>query len=620
MKTRIGDFENYGTKITEDGVMFTYSVDGDEPSAIQLYNSSNFVLEHQIDVPREYRIGNVYSVVCMGQSVKRCCYRILRGSRSVVDEYAPLVLGRNIWNDASREQRDFLVFGGVQEAEYLWKNNRPEILPADMVIYKLHMRGFTMNHGLKRGEKGNYKGLLQRAAYLKELGITSIEFQPVYDFEELMLESGRTIEPNGQVREYVKRLDKLNYWGYGSAYYMAPKASYFGGKEAQRNCKEMIDTLHGMGMEVIWEMSFAQDVTSDYMLDCLWYWVKEYRVDGFHLLGSNVPMKRIAASKHLARTKIFHDHIPQDILDNEKGTKHLFVYDDSFLCVCRQMQNHMQGSMVQFTNYLRRQNKKYGFVNYMANTSGFTLMDSYCYGEKHNWANGEENRDGNNINYSYNCGVEGETKNRKIINHRMREMRNGLCAVFLSQSVPLIQAGDEVANTQKGNNNPYCQDNSVGWVQYINTKGRKQLLEFTRHLIAFRKAHPILRMEGAMQLSDYRHLGVPDLSYHGSEPWLMGIGEERKAIGILYGGDYQSREEAYVFVAYNYHYQDTWLAIPKIPRAGKWALVMNTAMEDTFSFEPIVMDEQKKILVPRGSVAVLVFLNAEFCKNQDKEV
>ena len=607
MKTRIGDFESYGTRVTEDGVLFTFDVEGEDPCFIEFFNSTSYTLEQKVLIPEDYRIGNVYSVVCIGQNIKHCCYLLNQGDSHFVDRYARLVVGRNHWRDETREKQQYGVFGGIPVTKYTWKHSSPRIAPADMILYKLHVRGFSMNHGMRRGQKGTYKGVIAGLDGLKELGITSLELQPIYDFEEMITEKKQSIDSKGQVQTEVVFTDKINYWGYGPAFHTAPKASYFGGKEACDHCREMIDAIHGKNMEVILEMSFTQEASADYILDCLWYWVKEYRVDGFHLLGSVVPIERIAEAKGLAHTKIFFDHIPGEVLEMQRGRKHLFVYDDSFLCVCRQIQNHMEGSMVQFTNYLRRQNDRYGFVNYIANTSGFTLADSYSYGEKHNRDNGEENRDGNNINYSYNYGAEGETKNRRILSQRMKAMRNGLCSVFLSQAVPLLQAGDEVANSQGGNNNPYCQDNPVGWVQYGVTKGRGQLLEFTKKLIQFRKEHPVICMEGAMKMSDYKHFGVPDLSYHGQEPWLMGIGEEMKAIGILYGGDYRGATEDYVYVIYNYHYEDVYMAIPKIPRAGEWSLVMNTEKEDTFSFLPEPLEEQKKILVPKESVSILTF-------------
>ena len=606
MRTRIGDFKYYGTEETADGVMFTFYSQGDEACAITLYNVSDHSEIETVHIPEEYRIGDVYSVVLQGQNVKRLGYRICTGDKTYVDPYARVILGRNRWMDTTREDNAYQVYGGIAPSAYEWRYSTPDIPPRDMVMYKLHMRGFTMNHGLPAGKRGNYRGLLERIPYLKELGITTIELQPIYDFEEMMLETRQEIGPGGEITRQVVFLDKTNYWGYGDAYYMAPKASYFGGKKGVLHCKETIDAIHGAGMEVVLEMSFFQEISEDYMLDCLWYWVKEYHVDGFHLLGCNVPMKRIAESKRLARTKIFHDNISQELLERENGRKHLFLYNDGFMCVCRQMQNHMQGSMVQFTNHLRRQNGKYGFVNYGANTNGFTLWDSYSYGEKHNHQNGEDNRDGNNINYSFNYGVEGETKNRQLYQQRMLQMRNGLCATMLSQAIPLLRAGDEMANSQKGNNNPYCQDNPVGWVQYVKTKGRGELMEFVRNLITFRREHPILRSEEAMHLNDYHHLGAPDLSYHGAEPWLMGIGEEMKAVGILYLGAYHNQEADNVYVAYNYHYEEVTLALPKVSQNRTWSLVMNTATEGTFSFEPVKLDNQRVVSIPGGSISILI--------------
>lgn len=606
MKTRIGDFKNYGTEETSDGMMFTFSVTGDEACAIELYTTSDHRLVESVAVSDQYRIGNVYSVVLLSHNIKRYCYLIAQGDTRFVDPYAAAIVDRSRWMDARREENAYQVYAGLASGEFPWQNPAPKIAPSDMVMYKLHMRGFTMNHRLQAGQKGNYKGLMERLDYLKSLGITSIEMQPIYDFEDITLEQRQVIGPKGEKKAVTLPNGKTNYWGYGHAFYMAPKASYFGGKDVVYHCKEMIDAIHGAGMEIIMEMSFSVRVSEDYMMNCLWHWVKEYRIDGFHLLGCNVPIKRIAQSQRLARTKIFHDNIPNEILAMENGRKHIFLYDDSFMYVARQIQNHMQGSLVQFTNYLRRQNSRYGFVNYMANTNGFTLWDSYAYGEKHNDANGEENRDGNNINYSFNYGVEGETKNRQINQTRMLQMRNGLCATFLSQAIPLLRAGDEYANSQEGNNNPYCQDNAIGWTQFAKTKGREKLMEFTKKLIAFRKAHPVLHSEDAMRMTDYKHIGAPDLSYHGYEPWLMGIGEEMKAIGILYMGAYENKGADNVYVIFNYHYDEACIALPNTSENRKWSLVMNTATEETFDFEPKRLEEQKTISIPGGSISILI--------------
>ena len=159
-------------------------------------------------------------------------------------------------------------------------------------------------------------------------------------------------------------------------------------------------------------------------------------------------------------------------------------------------------------------------VNFISNNNGFTLMDVFTYGEKHNEANGEENRDGSNYNCSFNFGQEGPTNNRMIQRIRYCNMRTALAILLLSQGVPQILSGDEVANSAMGNNNPYCQDNEVGWVNFSKKKSAQKLRDYVCQLIAFRKAHSVLSLSEPMQQSDYRSTGLPDLSYHGREPWI----------------------------------------------------------------------------------------------------
>ncbi len=589
MKARIGDFNQYGTRVTKEGVLFTFAVEQEGDCGLEFYDATTYELLDRMLLTEEYRIGDVYSVWIQEPRVKNMAYRIFQGEDSFVDPYAPFIIGRDIWRDESRADRQYQVYGGIQSRDYSWRYDSPQIKPQDMVMYKLHMRGFSMGRKMAESLKGNDKAIIKSLQGFKDLGITSLEFQPLYDFEE-----------DGK---------KVNYWGYGDAFYMAPKASYFGGaKRAIERCKKMIDEIHGAGMEIVMEFSFATECSEDYMMDVIWHWIKNYHVDGFHFLGCNIPIERIARDPRFKQTKFFYDNMSWELLQQEREStkKHLFVYDDSFMYACRQLQNHMSGSMVQFANHMRRQNEHYGFVNYMANTSGFTLWDSYSYGEKHNLDNGEDNKDGNNTNYSFNYGVEGESKSRQVKSARYREMRNALSMVCLSQGIPLLVAGDEVANSQQGNNNPYCQDNEIGWVQYGNTKEQKELKRFTEALLRFRKEHPILRSECGMHMNDYAHLGAPDLSYHGKEPWLMSIGDEMKSLGMLYNGAYDKHNGEDIFVLYNYHYEDVEMALPKMRDDKKWALVMNTSSREAIDFVPRELVDQEKLVVPGSSVTLLI--------------
>ena len=201
--------------------------------------------------------------------------------------------------------------------------------------------------------------------------------------------------------------------------------------------------------------------------------------------------------------------------------------------------------MVEFANQMRRQNERYGFINYAADSSGFTLMDSFSYGEKHNLENGEDNRDGNPVNYSSNYGHRGrDVQSSDSQNPHAADEERPSRRFCSDRGVPMLLSGDETGNTQNGNNNAYCQDNRIGWLNVSRAKANRNLREFTRKMIAFRKAHPILSMEGAMQMKDYRHQGIPDLSYHGQEPWAMEVYREQRAIGMLYCGALQRQGRA----------------------------------------------------------------------------
>ncbi|MBR1628957.1 MAG: glycogen operon protein GlgX, partial [Lachnospiraceae bacterium] len=272
----------------------------------------------------------------------------------------------------------------------------------------------------------------------------------------------------------------------------------------------------------------------------------------------------------------------------------------------RRLQNHLDGSAAEFSNYLRRQGKGFAFVNYAASNTGFTLWDSYSYGEKHNEENGEDNCDGSNYNCSHNFGYEGQTANRIINRNRMTAVRTALCCVMVAQGIPMILAGDEVANTQSGNNNPYCQDNEIGWVTYSRRKLPKLLREYIRQLISFRKAHTILSNPQPMHMNDYKHTGMPDLSYHGRLPWIMGIGEEKKALGILYNAAYaRGEEEEDVMVCFNFYYGEESFALPR-PRSGRsWYFVTNTGQE-LWKPENKPLADQSFVAVPGGTITILV--------------
>ena len=508
--------------------------------------------------------------------------------------------------DQSRYEKDYKIYGGFYFDDYTWKTDFASIPSDKTIIYKMHMRGFTMDHKRKKSEKGTYKGVISLLPELKDLGVTSLEMLPIYEFEEMRYKSETKVMASKKTKEVFFPAYGTNYWGYGIGNYFAPKASYFGGKNVILHAKELVDAIHENGMELIMEISFSNEHTAEFISMVLQYWVQQYHVDGFHLLGAALPMESVVKNPYLANTKLFYDNYSYEVLSSEEDKKHLFVYNDDFTYPLRRLQHHMDGNIADFADQMRRQGEHFGFVNYAASNSGFCLWDVYSYGEKHNWDNGEENTDGSNYNCSHNHGVEGPTKKTSINKIRLMNARCAITSALLSQSVPLILSGDEIINSQSGNNNPYCQDNEIGWVNFSNKKSAVKFREYVKAIIRFRKEHDILTKDTPMALNDYKHVGIPDLSYHGREPWIMGIGAEKKAIGIYYSGQYsKTKNKEDVMLLYNFYYDSEEFAAPKLSGKKKWYYVTNTA-DDTFLPADEPLKDQTKVIVPGGTVTILV--------------
>ena len=607
VKITKGNFNEYGAVKKGNEVTFTFVAPMLKESQILLYDKNTFELKHTITVPCEYRIGKVFSISVSGYKWNHLCYLLSCDGKVFLDNYAKSIVGREKWMDESRLDNGYKVYGGFVEDDYLWNCPNKHFIPSsEMIMYKLHMRGFTMKHKRKAGEKGNYKGLISLLPELKELGVTSLEFLPLYEFEEMRYKSSMVMDKNQKTKEVFEPAYGTNYWGYGPGNYFAPKASYFGGKDVSSHMKEMVDAIHKNHMEMIMEISFDENTSSEFMVDVLTYWMEEYHIDGFHLLGAALPVEAVVHNPYFADTKIFYDGFTQEILLGEEDEKHLFVCNDDFFYPLRRLQHHMDGNICDFADQMRRQGEHFGFVNYAASNTGFCLWDVYSYGEKHNFDNGEDNTDGSNYNCSHNHGVEGETKKKSIQKIRLMNARCALTTALLSQGVPMILAGDEVNNTNYGNNNPYCQDNEIGWSLFFDRKSSKDFRNYIKEVIAFRKAHSVLSMPLPMQMNDYKHTGMPDLSYHGKEPWMMGIGAEKKAIGILYNGQYSTSENKEdVLLLFNFYYDKEEFAAPKLPGNKKWYFVTNTAF-DHFSPEDTPLEDQTKVCVPGGTVTILV--------------
>ena len=562
--------------------------------------------ETVIPFPQELRHGQVWEMTINGTGFSDCTYGFEADGKRFSDPCGVRFLGLEKWGDLKHAGR--LLTSPVARQSFDWEGDQPLHIPyEDCIVYRAHVRGLTMDSSSGVRNKGTFRGVIEKIPYLKELGITTLELLPVAEFDEVIvpeLKDGapyRKAEPTG----------KLNYWGYTSAHYYAPKASYAGKNRCPvTEFKRLVKALHQAGIEVVTEFFFTGKESPNHILDIVRFWVREYHVDVVHVVG-DVPSWILAKDPYLTDTKLWCTY--WDDADRPMGDrKNLGEYNDGYLVDMRRALKGDEDQMSSLVFRSRRNPAGYGVINYLAGTNGFTLADMVSYEQKHNEANGEDNRDGTDYNYTWNCGEEGKSIKKKLLAMRRQQLKNALLMLFLSQGTPLILAGDEFGNSQQGNNNAYCQDNQISWVNWKKDKGSREQLEFVKHLIAFRKKHPVFHMPEEPRVMDYRSCGKPDVSYHGVNAWKPEYESFRRQIGILYWGEYGTKPDGTAddtfFVAYNMHWEPHEFALPNLSKTKKWALCFDTSDAGAGGFFPEgsekELPDQKRVLVQPRTILV----------------
>lgn len=264
--------------------------------------------------------------------------------------------------------------------------------------------------------------------------------------------------------------------------------------------------------------------------------------------------------------------------------------------------------------YTHRNPAETAVINYMAGTNGYTLADMVAYQEKHNEANGENNRDGEDYDCSWNCGVEGSSRKKDVTELRRKQLRNAALMLFLSQGTPLLQAGDECLNTQLGNNNAYCQDNEIGWVNWKLTKAGKEYQKFIKDCIDFRKAHSVFCHAKPLAGKDLMGCGLPDISWHGLEPWKPQFEDSCHELAVMYCGEYAKKADGSrdddILVICNMYWEPQIFGLPKPSKGRRWHLAVDTGRRELADLAPadqeILLKEQRNYTaVPRS---VIVFI------------
>ncbi|WP_310602884.1 alpha-amylase family glycosyl hydrolase [Anaerosporobacter sp.] len=634
--------------VTKEGesIRFAIAAPNCEECKLILLHKRNRKKNQTVLIPNEYRTGNVYAFIIEDLPYNEYEYIYEIDGQNVVDPYAKVIKGRDKWGNYSHYFEKYSVRGGFNFDTFDWQEDATLEIPyKDLIIYKMHVRGFTKHSSSKLGKAaGTFKGVTEKISYLKELGVNAVLLMPIVEFDEILIEenymysSGKqdkkevkeyefvniareadndseTILPD-KYREVAKQEEKaripyrINYWGYSKDnYYFAPKASYaYEPANAVNELKTMVKELHNAGIEVLMEFNFSSSLTQQTILDCLYYWFFTYHIDGFSVNANVVSTSILASDPVLSHTKFFATSWEVSSSSTEglgKPYRNLAEYNDGFLVDARRYLKSDEEQVSAFANRVRRNPANNAVINYMTNNNGFTLMDLVCYDVKHNSANGEENKDGTDYNYSWNCGTEGKSGKKKIKELRRQQIRNAFVMLLLSQGTPMIMMGDEFGNSQGGNNNAYCQDNAISWLNWNNRKQNEDIESFVKELIQIRKKQGVFGREQEYRMMDYQSCGCPDMSFHGTKAWYPDFSYYSRVFGVMYCGQYASNEEeksnAYFYVAYNMHWKNHAFDLPQLPVGQHWAVYMDTAITE----EKRMGQESRSVQVAPRSIVVL---------------
>ncbi|MFJ6676189.1 glycogen debranching protein GlgX [Actinosynnema sp. NPDC091369] len=564
----------------------------------------------------------------------------------LVDPYAKALSGREVWGEGREGYTSTTWRARVVRDDFDWHGDLAPRLPVeDLVIYEAHVRGFTRHPSSGVARPGTFAGLIEKIPYLRELGVNCVELLPVFEFDEL--ENSRFDDVSGEWR--------YNYWGYSTVGFFAPKASYGSPAEFKELVRQLhlagievvLDVVFNHtaeGNELGPTISFRgldnrtfylldpqgryrnfsgtgntlncnDPVVRGFVLDCLRYWVEQYHVDGFRfdlaailVRGRDgVPLVDPPLVEALAADPVLRDcKLIAEAWDaaglyqvgSFPGYRRFSEWNGRYRDALRRFLKGDPGVAGEMATRFVGSPDLYGdrvpaaSVNFVTAHDGFTLADLVSYNDKHNEANGEDGRDGESANHSWNCGHEGDTDDAGVLELRRRQRRNALLLLLTSQGVPMLLAGDEFGRTQGGNNNAYCHDGPVSWVDWELLERNRGDFEFARRAIAFRRAHPALRQPAHLA----ERTGV---TWHGTSAGQPDWSPDRRmfAATLSFGDDH-------VYVAANAHWEGVELELPEPPGDASWHLFADTSADVNEPGREPRLDRERIRVEPR-SVVVL---------------
>ena len=558
MKTAVGFPFPQGCTVEGQTANFSVAVPEGQTCELIIYKKGARTSAFSQKMPYSDVAGNLHflSVVLEQPEDYEYCYKI--GGKIVPDPYGKAFSGREHWSVSKGKEKRKLRTRIVTDTFDWGKSQFPHLKKEDVIAYSLHVRGFTKHSSSGVAHKGTFDGVTEKLPYLQKLGINQIHLMPVYEFDE--------------------NQRHVNYWGYGKAYFFAPKASYAAG-DPVNEMKSLVRQMHLAGIEVIFELPFTEGTTFSLILDCLRYWVMQYHVDGFIVNPYICNPDELAKDPVLAKSKILKK-------------------EDGFQNVMRRFLKGDEGMIRDVICQLKNQDTQ--LYNYIASHNGFTLCDVVSYDRKHNEANGENNLDGPDYNYSWNCGAEGNSRKKAVNELRKNQIFNAFFLLLFAQGMPCILSGDEFMNTQKGNNNAYCQDNLISWLDWNQLSRQEELYTFVCRLIALRKA--CMKQIAKKSEDTMGRSGIPQISYHGEDAWQMPAGRASRQLGVFY---HEESTEKDFYIAYNMHWLSHSFALPSLPKGMEWVCIAGTK-EGVLDEKEAVPVKDKKVQLEERTIKVFV--------------
>lgn len=573
-------------------------------------------------------------------------------SRYLLDPYARAVTGQSKWGVQLSD--DSFYKARVVHDDFVWNAPRQKMAPLqDCVIYELHVRGFTQHESAGVTHCGTFAGIMEKIPYLQDLGINAVELMPVFEFDETrgMREvNGETlldywgynpvsffapntsysaeIEYNREGTELKRLIRSLHDHGIRVIFDVVfnhtaegdERGPFFSFKGIDNNVYYMLTpdgkyyNFSGCGNT----LNCNHPMVRDLILNCLRYWTVAYHVDGFRfdlasILGRDeqgAPMNNPPLLESLAYDPILS---ASDLIAEAWDAGGLYQVgsfpnwnrwsewngryrDDlrSFLKGDAGFARAAAMRIIGSPDLYPPDERASASINFITCHDGFTMYDLYAYNTKHNEGNGWNNTDGSDDNRSWNCGAEGESDDPQVCALRRQMIRNAITVLMCSRGTPMFLAGDEFCNTQFGNNNAYCQDNLISWLNWDMRRKHADMYAYFRFLIHYRHAHPILRKDTAPCSAD-----LPFISLHGTLPWNSDYDAQTRVIGVMYAGRKEDEDDI-IYLGINAYWEKVEVRLPTLMEPLRWSVVCDTARAEPRIGQKEILYEERYVFQPRS--------------------